>query len=288
MSVALLPNPPTLFDYYVSGGFINNAGFVFSVGSTQSGIMYTAYTPLDVVSATPRPVWTFGQGGTGVTSVMEFFRGVLCWRKSTTSVAAIDGMGGIAFIPQTDITDLDPSFRMPSWQRVNWLTMNLSMDAGTLDRNSGIILTRNDSVQGVALWPIAPALLNNGGFGIVGNGAGNWAWESYDNTSPPPATVLESVDLASFISDPADWHTFDFVIISGAGSREAVFQLLIDGVLRIERNWVTGTTLFPLTPDTYRWQPIWQVATTTDDAIRLANWEYKMGRFTPDGRELFK
>lgn len=288
MGVTILPNPALLWDYYVSGPFLNNAGFIFSVGSTTSGIMYPAYTPDGVGQPVPRPVWTFGQGGTGVTSIIEFFRGVLCWNKSTTNVTAIDGMGGIAFIPQIVTVDLDPTYRMPSWQRVNWLTMNLSMDAGVLDRNSGIILTRNDSIQTGALWPSGAALFNNGGFGIVGNGAGNWAFESFDNTSPPPATVLESVDLAPFIADPTDFHTFDFVIISGSGNRAAVFQLFIDDELRIERNWVSGITLFPMEPDVYRWQPIWQVGTTSDDAIRLANWEYRMGRFTPDGRELLK
>ena len=288
MGVTILPVPPLLWEYYGSGPFLNDAGFVFSVGSFKVGNMYPAYTPLQEAQSVPRPIWTFSQGGTGVTSVIEFFRGVVCWKISTTNVTAINTMGGVAFIPQTDITDLSPTYRMPSWQRVNWLTLNLSMDAGLLDRSSGFLLMRADSQQSVPIWQTGPALFNNGGFGIFGNGAGNWAFESFDNTSPPPAIVLESVDLAPFIADPTDWHTFDFVTISGAGGREAVFQLFIDDVLRIERNWVTAPTLFPLAPDTYRWKPVWQVGTTSDDAIRLAQWEHRMGRFTPDGRELLK
>lgn len=285
MGVSILPFHPRVFDYYLAGPFIQNTTGLNNFSAALAEFLTPGYSPPAFNSSLPRQVWTFGQGGTGVSASRLVHRGVIALRKSTTNVATIDGAGGIQIIPRTDRTGLVPGFVNPSFMRVNWFSVNMAMEVGTLDRNSGLIMVQNGTNQAVPFWPVAPAIVASGGIGIVGDGAGNWNWESYA-VSAVPWTVLESVSLAPAIADPEDFHTFDFVFISATGTRPAAFQLWIDGALFLERNWETGTVLAQLGATLYRWSPIWQVGTTSDDALFMADWVYRMGRYLPDGREL--
>lgn len=293
MGVTVLPNPALLFDFYAAGPWLRNDG----VSTTFSDYLIsnlTQFVPETRVSATPRPIWEHSQGGTGVTSVAGLYRGVLSMQGSSTDVSLINGMGGVDFLPITDISNLAAGYRQPSWRRVQWLTMNLAMDFGTLDRNSGVLLVSGSGPQSGPIWPVAAATIWTGGWGIVGDGAGNWNWESFGHNAgfTVPGPLTESVSLAPAISDAADWHTFDFVCISGAGGREASFELHIDSEVFLTRNWVDAPVLdtLPVAPPDLslarRWFPVWQVSGPNNEKIYFGDWEFRMGRFLPDGREL--
>ena len=283
MGVTILPNPALIHDWYIAGPWLNNAG----VGVTFSGYLIgnlVRFSQENQSTTTPRRVWYFSQGGTGIIQVGGRYRGVLCMQGSTNVVALINGMGGLSFNPLIDITDVGAGYRTTSWRRVQWFTVNLAMDVGTLNRNTGLLWAQTGGGQSTPLWPIAPAVNWFSGFGIVGDGAGNWNFESFGNGVP--AAVLESVSLAPAIADASDWHTFDFVFISGAGGREASFELHIDSQVFLTRNWVDAIALPPYLFNGNRFFPVWQVGTTSLDVMYFGDWEFKMGRFLPDGREL--
>lgn len=284
MSVTIVPNPPVAWDIYWAGPYVASFGN-FNPGSFELQFV-TTYSPAQQNQNTPRDVWLYGQGGTGATGSAIRYFGVPVVERSTTVVPSIKGMNGIGFMTRQDRTKMAPGYVNPSFLRVNWLSFNIAMDVGTLDRNSGFLLTSVGGTQTQALWPIAPATLFGTGFGIVGDGAGNWNFESF--TGNPPATVLESVSLAPFISDASELHSFDYVMIGCTGERPANFQLYVDQELVLERNWETGVVLPFLPAAATRWTPNFQVATPSGDRILLGNWEWKMGRFLPDGRELFE
>lgn len=284
MPQIILPNPTQVLDWYIAGPWLNNAGVTATFSDYLIGNL-VRFSQENQAVTTPRRVWYHSQGGTGIIQVGGRYRGVLCMQGSTTVIALINGMGGLTIDPITDITDLAAGFRNPAWRRVQWLTVNLAMDSGTLDRNTGLMFSASGGAQSTPLWPIAPATLWGGGFGVVGDGAGNWNWEIY-GPAPNPAPVIESVSLAPAISDASDWHTFDFVFISGAGGREASFELHIDSEVFLTRNWVAAPLMHTLAAAANRFFPIWQVGTTSGDVMYFGDWEFKMGRFLPDGREL--
>lgn len=287
MSVTILGNPAVLWDFYMSGGYYENAALATDYIGALNQYVVPAYSPGRATLSTPRQAWTHSQGGSGVLTTREPLNGVMCWKKLTTVVASIDGGGGMGLMPRIDRSGMAPGFRNPSWQRVHWFSFSMAMDVGTLDRNSGMLLVLTGGAQTAAIWPIAPAIAFFSGFGITGDAAGNWNWESFGE-APNPAPVLESVSLASAIADPSDFNTFDFVMISASSARPAVFELWINGVLFLQRNWETGTVLPPYIATSGRWVPVWQVATTSGEALFMSDWEFRMGRFLPDGRELFQ
>lgn len=286
MSVTIVPNPPVTWDVYWASPYLRSSSTAFSSGAAEDQYVPT-YAPDATNSCSPRLVWEYGQGGTGATGSRIRYNGILVIERSTTVVPAIKGMNGINFQTIQDRTALPPGYVNPSMLRVNWLTFQMAMDVGTLDRLSGFLLSSQGGTQTAAQWPTnPPALVFGSGFGITGDGAGNWNWESFEGA--PPSTVLESVSLAPFIPDASKLTTFDYVMIGATGERPASFQLRINQELAIERNWETGVVLPFMPAAATRWSPIMQVATPSGDRMLMGNWEWKMGRFLPDGRELFE
>lgn len=289
--VAILGRPAPLYDMIVSGPFPIRTALWSSAAQFQQGVSAGPWLPRDDGNATPRDIWVFNQGGGGVTQNQIFYRGISCRQTRTTVVAAIDSMSGLSFMPVTDISGLAPSFANPTWRRVNWLRFNLALEAGgALDRNTGLLLTIQGGQQTTPIWPIAPAVNWFGGFGITGDGAGNW---NFDSFAPDfPGTLIESVSLSSAIPDPDDWNTFDFVMVSGAGGRPARFELHINEALFLQRGFGVSPLLPGLGPNTgfdgFRYSPVMQIGTTTNDTLYAGDWEFKAGRFLTDGRELFK
>lgn len=291
MPIAILGQPAPLYDMIVSGPFPIRTALWSSAAQFMQGVSAGPWLPRDDGNASPRDIWVYNQGGAGVTQNQIFYRGISCRQTRTTIVAAIDSMSGLSFMPVTDISGLVPSYSNPSWRRVNWLRFNLAMEAaGALDRNTGLLLTAQAGQQTTPIWPIAPAVNFFGGFGITGDGAGNWNFDSFGTGVPAP--VRESVSLAAAIPDPDDWNTFDFVLISGAGQRAASFELHINGALFLTRGFGASPLLFPLGPslgvDLFRYSPVMQIGTTTNDFLYAGDWEFRAGRFLPSGRELFQ
>lgn len=285
--VQVLPFHPSDWDYYIAGPFLENFSFPSNFDSALQQCFTPGYIPQQASASAGRAIWTFNQGGGGVTKERIRYQNILAHAQATTIAAAIEGMGGVQIRPLTDRTGLAPGYVNPSYRRVHWLSMNLAMDSGTLDRNSGLILAGLGGPQPGAVWPIAPAALWWHGFGIVGDGAGNWNWENYA-AGFPGTPVQESVSLASAVTDPEAFNSFDFVFISATGTRPAAFELWINGALFLQRNWETGITLDHLqaAPLIDRWCPIWQVGTTTGEFIYMADWAFRMGRYLPGGSEL--
>lgn len=285
MPVTFVSNPTAIWDYYVSGFYPPVAGSSSSFGNVAKGAVFGAYSAKDDTQAVPRDVFQYNQGGGGYTEVMGWYQGINCLQMSTVGVAGVHGMSGIVLNPITTPGDLAAGMICPSWQRVQHFTWSMAQtDGGALDRNAGMLLIILGVAQSADVWPIAPSAAWVGGFGITADGAGNWNFESFAKDAPP-ATVIESVSLAANITAPEDWNTFDLVLISGTGSRPANMQLLVNGNLILERNWTAAPALSIADPSFF-FTPVVRNATATGDVLYFGNYEFKMGRFLPDGREL--
>ncbi len=291
MSVAILGNPATLWDYEVSGGrFIDNRDTLPSFEEANNSPLWApGYVPADVGSATPRVQLTQNVGGSGVTKDRAYFRGALAMRVGTTIVAPWVGLGGLQFIPETDRTALPDGYQNPSFQRVQWFSFRLAAtSSASWGLESGLVLAQNgtDVAGFTRFWPVGPGTTWTGGFGITGDGAGSWQFVNFGDTFA--SATKEVVSLASAISDVEDYNTFDFVTVSATGGRQAAFQLHINDELFLERRWEgPGVLLSHLDPINYRWVPIWLASNVAPATFHyMTSWNFRMGRFLPDGREL--
>lgn len=291
MSVTILGNPATLWDYETGAPFSRNKSTLISFTEAMNECMFTpGYVPPTQNAITPRQNMTQDVGGSGVTKDRVYHRGALAMRSGTTIVPPWVGLGGLQFIPETDRAGLADGYDNPSWKRVQWFTMRLAVTASAAwGLESGLVFAGNgtDVAGFTRFWPVFPGTTWTVGFGITGDGAGNWQFVNFSSGFPgtPP---LEVVSLASAIADPEDYNRFDFVFVSATGTRAANFQLLINDALFLERQWEgTGILLEHLPVTNYRWVPIWLASNTTPGIFHfMTNWNYRMGRFLPDGREL--
>ena len=290
--IALVPQPPQIFDYYTSGPWVNNDTLigVGVYGNAANQFLAPGYSPNRFSLATPRLVWTQNEGGTGVEKDWVYHRGVLAMRQAMGGVLhAWTGLGGLRFDVQTDRAGLANGYRNPSWRRVQWLTLNIAREAGILGPQSGFIFAGvNTLVGGSRIWPVAPGTAWVGGFGIVCDPVTDgWLWENYGGAFPAVATESVAIDV---ISDAEDFNTFDFVWIAATGTRPAAWELWVNGVLFLQRNWETGTVLQHLSPLVNGWKPVWLMGSNLAGglAVFLADWEFRLGRFRPDGREVLE
>ncbi len=291
MGVTILGNPATLWDYETGSSFLSNTDNTNSFEHANRSCMFTpGQVQPNNTTLGVRTNLTQNVGGSGVTKDRVYHRGALAMRVGTTIVPPWVGLGGLQMIPQTDRAGLAQGFVNPSFQRVQWFSCNLAMTASAAwGLESGLVFAGNgtDLAGFTRFWPVFPGTTWTVGFGITGDGAGNWQFVNFSSGFPgtPP---LEVVSLAPFISDPEDFHTFDFVFVSATGTRAAQFMLHVDDDEVLSRAWEGPGILLEHLPVTdYRWVPVWLASNVTPAIFHfMTSWNFRMGRFLPDGREL--
>lgn len=282
--VTVVPNTQPVFDWIAQWPRptfvrINSTDFT----EAQRGYLSQPYQLDRTTSSTPQPLFGGGQGGTGVASDMISYKGQWAWSASTTGVVTTDYFPGCPIMPTTDITNLADGWSNPSWRRVFWVTLSIAIDNGVLDDDDGFLFIPLDrAAPATDTWPTAGA--NNGGFGIVGDGAGGLSFASY-TTGAFPGNRKEIVSLST-ISDASDFNLLDFVFISGAPGREAQFALNVNGSQFLTRSWVTGTTLENYSGTQYQFCPAARMGTASGDRRILSEITFRFGRFTPTGVEV--
>ncbi len=299
--IAILGAPVPLPDYYVSGPYpphqSTNVPVFTDAFQFADGIIGNVMPARDN-NPSGRSIWTHVSNGAGGTQVQEFYKGIQARRMDSGAGAARvnNGLEGINLMPVLDATGLGAGFLNPSWRRVVNYKFGIALGAGsTPDEQTGVLLALEASgaFLGTDQWPTAPSVTFGGGFGIVGDGAGDWLWESYDGTVPPNA-VSESVALSGFYSDAEEWNQFEIEIVSAAGGRAAVCELYINGALALTRNFVddpapTGLVQFGLAAaiENYKFVPIIQVGPlVAAPTVFFGDWQFTSGRFTRAGLEL--
>ena len=79
----------------------------------------------------------------------------------------------------------------------------------------------------------------NPGWGIFGDGAGNWRYNNYQ-VGAFPANRVETVAFpVGTVTDPTAWNYFDVQYINSGPNRDASMSIVVNGVAIVTRNWVS-------------------------------------------------
>ena len=166
-----------------------------------------------------------------------------------------------------------------SWTRAYWLKFLIQCPDATPDGRNGVfMIPRNNDVPA---WPDRNIGVNqSGGFGIYGDGAGQWTYGSFDRTGPWSAR--EIVALPAHVL--TEWNQVDIVMIGERVGQPAEMQFWFNGALQLTRNWL-GADLEPPVANEWRWVPVCEagsVAAINSD-IHIGAVECRMGRYDSQG-----
>ena len=238
-----------------------------------------------------RQLWGANVTGAGGTATLRRNAGLVCYQADAVAVA-----GSAAFIPgigmryvgfKTRAADWAPGSGSPSRNRVYWLSV-LLRGTGVGDDGTGFLMMPYSTATGSVRWPTQPVgILNTGGWGLVGDGAGQWRWRSYGDTAAPD--VLETVALAAHTYD--DWNLMELIYINSGPSREATVELRFNGASVLTRNWTgagPGVSPIDLAVGDAGLIPSFRALDNAGAAsqISIAGLHVRLGRFTPLGLEL--
>lgn len=231
-----------------------------------------------------------GGGAGGATQLTSQIGGVSYgWPWGQMSVGGVVGgsrtlgMEGFHARVATDpnnVYPLPPGCSLVSPLRVWWLRVLLRWHqvAGDPTAGSGIVVMPQNGV--VTGWPgNAVGATNRGGFGIVGDGAGQWVHRSYNRTGIYSLRYENALPAHTL----ATWNQVDFVIFSQRpGGVAAQFELWWNGSLITTRDW-TGADLEPAAIREWMWVPH---ARVDDQGATLWRCELKIGRYNTQGAEV--
>lgn len=268
-AVSVVPLPTVIYTRDVTwpdwGVRIPDAGAFVTSGAFSNG--QSAASFWNVVS---------GAGGSAMqTKADGRFGG---WVASTGAGAtAMHTSNWKAYVPLLRSTVYPSLYQQPVAQRLFRYQFTMWEDSGSLTFACG----------GGGFAPEAgaeagtPATGGNRFFGVMGDGAGGWAWKS---RSGGGAGFSEIVPLNIGLATVA--HTFDLVIVFADSFHDAFVNLYVDGTIKLGRSWGAGTVL----PDysgvalASHFTPL-MVAGDTAIASRISfgNARLMMGNFLPDG-----
>lgn len=294
MSPTVLPQPVPLNDYELAGPYpgMTPPAFLWNneVQFAQGTVGNNAWTPADAGNSVPRNPLTNNSVGGGAVLIQEFYKGIQAVAMSGPGAGRVNWrFGNIMIMPVTDGSGLDAAYANPSWRRVQSFQWNMAMGPGdAVTDESGMLYAAAPGGQPAnAQWPSGAATVFRGGFGVIGDSAGDWQWSSFA-AGPPPNPTTEDVDLSAAYADAEDWNTFRIVTISAAGGRVGSLELHINGTLFLTRNWIDAPILYPLGLDAgvedYHYIPTFQGG--PGGVTHIGDWQYTCGRYLPDGREL--
>ena len=167
-----------------------------------------------------------------------------------------------------------------SQRRVWWLSWLMQSPTANLEQRSGLLCIPawNDMVT---RWIDNPATL--GGWGFVGDGAGQWTYRSYSRAAP--STIRESIALPAH--DMTLWNQFELVVIGARFGIPATLAIWFNGSLVATRNW-TGADLENYQIREWRYSPVMGGGTTNaaGAACNFADVVNKQGRFDRAGTEI--
>ncbi len=238
----------------------------------------------------PVPPLSWAAGGSGSTQMEGSIGGVPMGFPFLRSVSAGAGdRRGCLFTGLRCIGSVNPAATIgpgasyPSGWRVWWLRCLVLWRtvAGGPGQDGGVIvMPHNQNIQG---WPTElVGAQNRGGFGLVGDGAGQWIHRSYDRSGVALARYTDVLPAHNI----NQWNLFEVVITgqqgSGAALIPATMEFWFNGALITTRNW-TGTDLELLAGSEYMQVPAMQC---DDQGAICTAFEVRRGRYTKSGIEI--
>lgn len=198
------------------------------------------------------------------------------------------GLGGMrAILDTTGAVAMALGAAWPSLQRVWWLRALIRHrdDGGGPPTNeSGMLVMPSDSIQ--TPWPAnAVGPINRGGFGFVGDGAGQWQYASYDRTGI--FLLREAVALPVHTLDT--FNMVEWVMVGARPGFNAYIEFWFNNTLIVTRNWLGGM-LEPiggaLAVNINEWHWVPHIRQQGIGGMFVTGVVNRQGRFLRDGTEL--
>lgn len=281
----LVQNLPPLWDYVVTYPTIDGdetAPYALATNRGEYLQMGSIERVAGAVSISQELQAAAGGGTTRVvTQVGGANVGFAFIEKAGTGNWQRNDVAGMRCVTATDpAVTLPAGASLPSARRVwilqcliRWLTVG-----GPPDNLSGIII-QPDLGTAIHGWPTEPVGINNrGGFGIVGDGAGQWVHNSYDRSG---VALIRYTDVLP-VHTLTDWNLVEFQIIGNRPGIPATLEVWWNGDLVTTRNW-TGADLELCQAQEWRFTPWLGEGATGTSMFSL---HMRRGRFTRTGIEI--
>lgn len=267
--VQLIPPPTVEYEYDITWPAFN-AGF--GIGSTFVTNAHDKYG-----SEGNKAIWA-AAGGTGLTQ-MNLRDNVMVGRFAENAGNGVNRVWtGISMYPALLSANLPTGFILPASQRVFRISWLMAL-TGNLTDESGL--------------HINAAIASNPGFrnyyfGVQGDGAGGWEYES-NRTGGGAAAETIALGAGQGIADPTRLNAFEIEIQSATSARDAQMRLFINGLVRITRSWGPGTLLpdYAVLLNALRFSGVVAVgALPLGGQLDIGFLRWRFGRYTFDGLEI--
>lgn len=165
-------------------------------------------------------------------------------------VAGMDAMQAQLDIQHAGSIQLAAAAKWPSQFRVMWLSWLMQAFTANPDERNGLLMMPTPVARWG--WPDAPVGVNNrGGWGFVGDGAGQYVYRSYDRTGV--SSIREQIALPAHVI--TEWNLFEIVMVAAQGGNAAYTEIYFNQQLIATRNWL-GALLEPYAAQEYRMMPV--------------------------------
>lgn len=198
------------------------------------------------------------------------------------------GMEGMrAILDTTGVVPLGLGASWPSLLRVWWLQALIRYrddGGGPATNESGMLVVPTNEAQNC--WPTQiVGNQNRGGFGLVGDGAGQWQYSSWDRTGV--GLLREAVALPAHTLD--DFNLAEWVMVGARPGFNSYIEFWFNNTLILTRNWLGGMLepiggVVPADVNEWCWAPY--IRQGGFASVFVGSVVSRQGRFLRDGTEI--
>ena len=231
----------------------DSAVFPLSMASNQNGRFHSR-GQVRVNSQTAGQYWagSFRSIAGGVTTLeggQQFYLSILGaggaqWGQFPASIMS-------AWPDTGSGADIADGAEMGDFFKVWWMRWLMRSPTAAPGNHNGVCVYPINNKNDLG-WPTeAVGVRNHGGFGFFGDGAGQWAYQSYDRTGI--SLLRETVALPAHTL--TEWNMCELVLINARPGIPATLEIYFNGVFVGNRNW-TGALLEDYAANEWHWLPV--------------------------------
>lgn len=192
------------------------------------------------------------------------------------------GFGGLGFPYREGGAHVPAGSLLPSMFRVFWFRIEIGSNAVTVGNTCRVLLVPVDDGSANPFTPdqlVGPA--NHGGFGIHGNGAGQWEYCSYNRAGVNLLYEVQALPVHTVTA----FNVMDLVIRNGRAGIAAQLDVYWNSAPILSRQFGAGQ-IEPLTGNEWGYYPVIQAQGSANPERVICSFHARYGRFLPDGTEI--
>lgn len=163
--------------------------------------------------------------------------------------------------------------------KVWWLKFLMRSPHANPNSFTGVLAMPTNNRNNVG-WPLnGVGATNRGGFGFVGDGAGQWQYASFDRSGV--GSTFETVALPTHLT--TDWNLFELQCVNARPGFPATVTAHFNGALVLTRGWASGL-LEDYAANEYRFVPVFAGGDQKDGWWKSV--VIRKGEFTRDGQKV--